>query len=72
MELKKKAKAVAAKGMRQDDFMAQPQVGWLHESRLLGHGKGVFFCFPVLYIGSVQVNVSLSTIQPDQKTDLCR
>ncbi len=50
----------------------QPETGWLHASEGLAMGKGIFYSFPVRYIGSIQVLESLNTLSMDDKTELCR
>eukprot|EP00038_Savillea_parva_P006083 m.161576 g.161576 ORF g.161576 m.161576 type:complete len:313 (+) comp12090_c0_seq1:67-1005(+) len=52
-------------------YMEQPEGGWAHNSAALAVGKGVYYSFPVRYIGSIQVIESLRTLDMDQKTQVC-
>eukprot|EP00055_Hartaetosiga_balthica_P006965 m.23176 g.23176 ORF g.23176 m.23176 type:complete len:381 (+) comp5529_c0_seq1:46-1188(+) len=56
---------------RKGNFMAEPDGGWLHNENALAHGEGIFYSFPVRYIGSLQVINSLRTLDMNEKTDLC-
>lgn len=51
--------------------MEQPEGGWAHNSAALAVGKGVYYSFPVRYIGSIQVIESLRTLSMDEKTQVC-
>jgi hypothetical protein len=44
----------------------------LHNTTLLSHGGGVYFCFPVCYVGSIQLMISLSELNMDEKTLVVR
>eukprot|EP00730_Choanoeca_flexa_P005258 TRINITY_DN11917_c0_g1_i2.p1 TRINITY_DN11917_c0_g1~~TRINITY_DN11917_c0_g1_i2.p1 ORF type:complete len:403 (+),score=83.24 TRINITY_DN11917_c0_g1_i2:70-1278(+) len=69
---KKKKHKTKPKGDRDRDFTAEPEGGWLHDQQALAFGGGVFYTFPVRYIGSIQVMKSLRTLTGDGKTDMCR
>jgi len=62
-----RAKSIRAKG-----FMVRPEDGWLHDSTALASGAGIFYSFPVRYIGSLQVLQSLNGLNIDQKTEICQ
>eukprot|EP00056_Hartaetosiga_gracilis_P003974 m.69954 g.69954 ORF g.69954 m.69954 type:complete len:382 (+) comp11655_c0_seq1:65-1210(+) len=64
-------KGKGKKMVRQGNFMSEPEGGWLHNENALAHGDGVFYSFPVRYIGSVQVLQSLRGLEMDEKTVLC-
>ena len=40
---------------RDGDFMSKPDEGWTHNTAALSVGNGVYYSFPVRYIGSIQV-----------------
>lgn len=68
-----KKKTIKAETLvRRGDFMTKPEKGWLHNGTLLTHGKGVYYCFPVRYVGSLQVLTSLNPLSLEEKTALCR
>jgi len=54
------------------DFMSRPDDGWLHDGRGLAAGKGVYFSFPVFYLGSIHMTKSLSSFSRDDQTDITR
>eukprot|EP00035_Acanthoeca_spectabilis_P035282 m.33530 g.33530 ORF g.33530 m.33530 type:complete len:330 (-) comp7201_c0_seq1:118-1107(-) len=56
---------------RGGNYMEQPEGGWAHNTAALAVGKGVYYSFPVRYIGSIQVIESLRTLDMDQKTQVC-
>eukprot|EP00054_Salpingoeca_dolichothecata_P038048 m.12751 g.12751 ORF g.12751 m.12751 type:complete len:370 (+) comp8190_c1_seq1:46-1155(+) len=56
---------------RRGNFMTQPAAGWLHEEKALKHGHGVYYCFPVKYIGSIQVLESLRGLDLATQSELC-
>lgn len=58
--------------MRRGDFMSEPEGGWLHQNQALAHGHGIFYAFPVRYIGSIQVMESLRSLDMAARTELCR
>eukprot|EP00043_Microstomoeca_roanoka_P025415 m.8619 g.8619 ORF g.8619 m.8619 type:complete len:356 (-) comp5493_c0_seq1:309-1376(-) len=58
--------------IRRGNFMTAPEGGWLHDEQALSHGSGVYYSFPVKYIGSLQILKSLRDLNMEQKTDLCR
>eukprot|EP00039_Didymoeca_costata_P024597 m.10802 g.10802 ORF g.10802 m.10802 type:complete len:380 (+) comp4320_c0_seq2:165-1304(+) len=59
-------------GAVRKDFMERPENGWLHDGRGLVAGKGVYFSFPVFYMGSIHMPVSISSIPKDNQTDVTR
>lgn len=54
------------------DFMQRPEQGWLHDGRGLAAGKGVYFSFPVVYLGAIHMPRSLSTMHRSHQTDVTR
>eukprot|EP00047_Mylnosiga_fluctuans_P003316 m.228504 g.228504 ORF g.228504 m.228504 type:complete len:592 (+) comp11753_c0_seq1:212-1987(+) len=58
--------------VRKGNFMTKPDKGWLHNDELLSAGNGIYYCFPVRYIGSLQVLASLNALSMEEKTELCR
>jgi len=57
--------------MQKKNFMEKPDEGWSHNTAALAVGKGVYYSFPVRYIGSIQVIESLRTLSMDEKTAVC-
>eukprot|EP00049_Salpingoeca_infusionum_P004482 m.79956 g.79956 ORF g.79956 m.79956 type:complete len:412 (+) comp12585_c1_seq1:477-1712(+) len=53
------------------NFMDEPDGGWLHNERALGK-RGVYYTFPVKYVGSLQVLKSLSSLSISDKTLVAR
>eukprot|EP00041_Stephanoeca_diplocostata_P012255 m.205411 g.205411 ORF g.205411 m.205411 type:complete len:320 (+) comp18875_c0_seq2:98-1057(+) len=58
-------------GSRKGNFMEKPDAGWSHNSAALSVGQGVYYSFPVRYIGSIQVIESLRSLNMDDKTLVC-
>lgn len=56
---------------REGNYMEQPKGGWALNSAALAVGKGVYYSFPVRYIGSIQVIESLRELNMDEKTQVC-
>lgn len=53
------------------NFQAKPEEGWTHNTAALAVGHGVYYSFPVKYIGSIQVMQSLSRAPMADKTAVC-
>eukprot|EP00043_Microstomoeca_roanoka_P007657 m.73909 g.73909 ORF g.73909 m.73909 type:complete len:843 (-) comp13918_c0_seq4:1778-4306(-) len=51
------------KGRRSTTFLTAPSGGWLHDKFALQYGEGVFFSFPVTYIGRYPLGKSLRTVE---------
>lgn len=56
---------------RSSNFMDKPDEGWSHNTAALAVGKGVYYSFPVRYIGSIQMIQSLRTLNMKEKTEVC-
>jgi len=54
------------------NFMDRPDQGWLHDGRGLAAGKGVYFSFPVFYLGSIHMPASLARFSREDQTDITR
>lgn len=59
------------KSMRKGDFMEKPDEGWAHNTAALAVGHGVYYSFPVRYIGSIQILDSMRDLSMDDKTQVC-
>eukprot|EP00039_Didymoeca_costata_P018693 m.334568 g.334568 ORF g.334568 m.334568 type:complete len:320 (+) comp17385_c0_seq1:317-1276(+) len=59
------------KSMRQGDFMAKPEEGWAHNTAALAVGHGVYYSFPVRYIGSIQILETMRDLSMEDKTGVC-
>ncbi|EDQ90099.1 uncharacterized protein MONBRDRAFT_32006 [Monosiga brevicollis MX1] len=69
----KKDKGKKKKGaVERGDFMSEPTGGWLHDQQALNFGKGIFYSYPVRYVGSIQVVQSLRSLSTPEKTAICR
>lgn len=53
------------------NYMDKPEQGWAHNSAALSVGHGVYYSFPVRYVGSIQVMQSLTKISMEVKTAVC-
>lgn len=53
------------------NFMDKPDEGWSHNTAALAVGKGVYYSFPVRYVGSIQVMESMSPLPMSDKTEVC-
>jgi hypothetical protein len=66
---------MSRKGSQKDrgnkDFMEKPDEGWSHNTAALAVGKGVYYSFPVRYIGSIQILESLRGLDMSQKIKIC-
>jgi len=51
--------------------MEQPDEGWSHNTAALAVGQGVYYSFPVRYVGSIQVMESMRTLSMPDKTAVC-
>lgn len=54
------------------NFMDRPDQGWLHDGRGLAAGKGVYFSFPVYYLGSIHMPASLARFSREDQTNITR
>jgi len=55
-----------------DDFTQEPEEGWLHDDDALAMGEGVFYSFPVNFLGSVEIKQSLSGLKLSLRTEAIR
>eukprot|EP00053_Salpingoeca_punica_P017046 m.162950 g.162950 ORF g.162950 m.162950 type:complete len:438 (+) comp17102_c0_seq1:141-1454(+) len=62
--------AAADNWNRNGSFMKKPLNGWLHEDSALENGDGVYY--PVKYIGSIPLNVSMTELTFPDRTDVTR
>jgi len=51
--------------------MDKPEEGWAHNTAALAVGQGVYYSFPVRYIGSIQMIQSLRSLDMPSKTQVC-
>ncbi|EGD74877.1 hypothetical protein PTSG_07105 [Salpingoeca rosetta] len=58
--------------VRRGNFMTAPEGGWLHDEQALAHGSGIYYSFPVKYVGSLQILESLRALSMEDKTNVCR
>lgn len=56
---------------RSGNFMDKPDEGWAHNTAALAVGQGVYYSFPVRYIGSIQMVQSLRSLDMATKTQVC-
>jgi len=56
---------------RSDNFMEAPDDGWTHNTAALAVGQGVYYSFPVRYVGSIQVMESMRSLSMPDKTSVC-
>lgn len=56
---------------RDGDFMSKPDEGWTHNTAALSVGNGVYYSFPVRYIGSIQVLESMRDLPQKDKSQVC-
>jgi len=56
---------------RDGDFMSKPEEGWSHNTAALAVGNGVYYSFPVRYIGSIQVLESMRDLPMNDKSAVC-
>jgi len=56
---------------RDGDFMSKPEDGWAHNTAALAVGNGVYYSFPVRYIGSIQVLESMRDLPMNDKSAVC-
>ncbi|EGD83236.1 hypothetical protein PTSG_03868 [Salpingoeca rosetta] len=57
---------------RDHSFMDKPESGWLHDDTPLSAGQGLFYSFPVVYVGSIVVSQSLRPLSVIDQTALMR
>eukprot|EP00730_Choanoeca_flexa_P019960 TRINITY_DN9757_c0_g1_i2.p1 TRINITY_DN9757_c0_g1~~TRINITY_DN9757_c0_g1_i2.p1 ORF type:complete len:414 (+),score=88.59 TRINITY_DN9757_c0_g1_i2:63-1244(+) len=57
---------------RDGSFMQKPQEGWLHDQNALAVGEGIFYSFPLRYLGSVEVRQSMRSLSVRDQTSVCR
>eukprot|EP00051_Salpingoeca_urceolata_P001133 m.38866 g.38866 ORF g.38866 m.38866 type:complete len:524 (+) comp11215_c0_seq3:133-1704(+) len=55
---------------RNGSFIKKPSSGWLHDDAALSHGDGVYY--PVKYIGSIPMEMSMRMIRFEERTDVTR
>lgn len=51
--------------------MSKPEEGWTHNNAALSAGKGIYYSFPVRYIGSIQMLSSITALPMQTKIDIC-
>lgn len=68
MSSKKKKGSVK---MRTGNFMDKPEEGWSHNTAALAVGNGVYYSFPVRYVGSIQVMETMRHLEMAEKTAVC-
>lgn len=56
---------------RTSNFMDKPDEGWSHNTAALATGNGVYYSYPVKYVGSIQMVNSLRDLDMKTKTDVC-
>lgn len=56
---------------RTNNFMDKPEEGWSHNTAALATGNGVYYSYPVKYVGSIQMVNSLRDLDMKTKTDVC-
>jgi len=56
---------------RGGDFMSKPDDGWAHNTAALAQGKGIYYSFPVNYVGSIQILTSITSLPMDTKIAIC-
>ena len=49
----------------------RPDEGWSHNTAALAVGQGVYYSFPVRYVGSIQVMESMRSLSMPDKTAVC-
>ena len=59
-ELKKMQQAAME---RRESFLTAPDDGWLHDKFAMQYGEGVFFSFPVTYVGRHAIARSLRSVE---------
>eukprot|EP00056_Hartaetosiga_gracilis_P013745 m.230309 g.230309 ORF g.230309 m.230309 type:complete len:782 (-) comp13892_c0_seq1:122-2467(-) len=56
-------------GRKRQSFLTAPDGGWLHNKYALKYGDGVFYSFPVKYVGRYELSRSVRTVEfPIRKT----
>lgn len=55
---------------RNGSFMKKPATGWLHDDAALSNGDGVYY--PVKYVGSIPMEVSMRTLRFEDRTAVTR
>ena len=51
--------------------LSRPDDGWTHNTAALAVGQGVYYSFPVRYVGSIQVMESMRSLSMPDKTSVC-
>lgn len=72
VETQKTSGAPKREKKREKGLMDAPDEGWLHKPELLAMGKGIFYAYPVEYVGSVQLMTSLIPMNAEDKATVCR
>eukprot|EP00045_Choanoeca_perplexa_P013704 m.156146 g.156146 ORF g.156146 m.156146 type:complete len:778 (-) comp16431_c0_seq2:103-2436(-) len=57
---------------RENSFLTAPEGGWLHNQFALQYGEGVFFSFPVTYVGRIEMSKSLRTVEFPIRHRICQ
>lgn len=57
---------------RNTSFMTRPEGGWLHDDRGLAAGMGMFYSFPVKYVGTVEMPTSLQGLREEDQSGIIR
>eukprot|EP00041_Stephanoeca_diplocostata_P017463 m.352411 g.352411 ORF g.352411 m.352411 type:complete len:429 (-) comp20709_c0_seq1:208-1494(-) len=60
------------KRKRASNFMEKPEDGWQHDDRGIGAGLGVYFTFPVVYVGAIVMPQSISSARHEAQTEITR
>eukprot|EP00050_Salpingoeca_kvevrii_P003320 m.221646 g.221646 ORF g.221646 m.221646 type:complete len:647 (-) comp10810_c0_seq3:1774-3714(-) len=45
------------------NFLTAPATGWLHDDFALSYGEGVYYSFPVAFLGTIELEQSLRTVE---------